>query len=530
MDKKMKFGMFAGIVLTVLMPAIVNAQSIGSALSVYNMQTSPNPIVAGDNVTLTLQLYDSYSATLQNVNLQLEGSYPILNFSPVSSYIITSMSQGIYGGSNTYFTYDIHIPKNTATGTYSLSLVANYQTTATSATGGTETITGQSVMPISFYVNGEPNITVTSQSSAITPGATTTLALSVSNSGYGNAKNVTITLLNTGNFTALGSKNFNIGLLSEGSTATVSAQYQADRYLANGTYSIPIRITYSSQDGKTYNETITERVGVLVNNPNIVVNITSAEPAALYRGYNQSLVLLISNVGTGTANNVSVNLVPSQGIDLLSSVKNFFIGSIAAGQGTTEQVLISASNYTTGNASLGAQIKYYTQNYRTLLSKNTSLGLSVASSSLFALGQGSYVLTPGSTDVNISYVLTNTGNINPTDIQVAYPSQYPIPPVPSSYYVPSLAPGQSTKVYFQVTVDSNGNPGSYPVTLYESWRQPNGAAQQSYAGSNPYYAVVSSQSGSGMGSMTYIIIGVVVIAVVVYILRKRRGAKQQKKK
>jgi hypothetical protein len=529
MENRIKVGMFAGIMLAVLMPTVVGAQSIGSALSVYNLQTTPNPIVAGDNVTLTLQLYDSYSSTLQNVNLQLQGSYPILNFSPVSSYIISSMSQGLYGGSSNYFTYNIHIPEDTPTGTYSLNLVANYQTSTTSATGGTETVTGQSVMPLSFYVNGEPNITITSQVSEITPGQPATLTLSVSNSGYGTAKNVTVSLLNTENFTAIGSKEFHIGLLPEGGSATVLAEYQPDRYLDNGTYSIPLYVTYFSQDGKAFSETVNEPVGVLINNPNIVVNITSATPSALYRGYNQSLVLSITNIGTGSANNVSISLVPSGGVSILSSVKNYFIGSLAPGQSAAEQVLVSAGNYTVSNATIGADVRYYTQNYQSRFSKNESLVLSVASSSLFSISQGNYTILPGSTDVNISYVLKNTGNIDAKDIQVSFESQYPITPVTSSYYVPELAPGQSTTIYFQVSADSNGNPGSYPVTLYENWRQPNGAAQQSYSGSNPYFAMISSQNG-GSGSLIDVVIAIVVIAAAVYIIRRRMRAKQQPKK
>ncbi len=536
MDKSgfARIGMLAGIgiVLASLLPAMVAAQGVDGALSVYNLQTNPNPVVAGGNVTLTLQLYDSYSSTLQNVDLQLEGSYPILNFSPMKSYIISSMSQGIYGGSDNYFTYNLHIPKNTSSGTYTLNLVATYQTSETSVTGTPQTVTGQSTMPISFYVNGAPEISISSQASAISPGSASTVTLSVLNSGYGTAKNITITLLSNKNFTAIGSTMFRIGTLAEGSSASVTADYQASSFLANGTYMLPMQVSYSSETGKLYNETIEEQVGVLINTPNIVVNISSAQPSALYHGYNQSLVLSISNVGTGTAKNVSVSLSPSQGISILSSVKSFFIGSLAAGESTTEQVLISAGNYTTTNASLSARIGYYAQNYQGFVSRNASIGLSVAQASLFSISQGNYTLVPGSTDVNITYVIKNTGNVDAKDLQLSFQSIYPITPVTSSYYIAELAPGESANVVFQASVDTNGNPGTYPITVYEDWRQPNGAQQQSYSGSNPYYAVVAS-SGSALGGMvTDIVIAAVVIVAAVLIVRRRMSKQkgQAKKK
>lgn len=528
MDTKMRIGMMTGLLLAVLLPALVSAQSIGSALSVYNLQTNPNPIVAGGNATLSLQLYDSYSSTLQNVNLQLLGGYPILNFSPISSYIITSMSQGLYGGSQTFFTYNIHVPKNTPSGTYTLQLVANYETTATSATGQSETITGQSVMPVSFYVNGAPTIAINAQSSSIVPGQASSLTLIVSNAGYGTAHNVTVNLLSTKNFQPSGTTQFQVGTLAAGAAAQMNAVYQVGSYLTNGTYSIPLAVSYSSDTGARYLQNISEQVGVVVNNPNIVVNITSAQPQALYKGYNQSLVLSISDIGTGAAKNVSVNIVPSSGVQVLSSVNKFFFGSMAAGQTITESLLVSANNYTGTNASLTAQVAYRSQNYASSFAQNEKLNLSVASTSAFSISAGNYSISPGSTSTPLRFVVKNTGNIAAQQVQVTLQSSYPVTPVVSTYYIPTLMPGQSANVSFAVSVDTNGAPGNYPVTIYETWRQPNGAVLQQYSGSNTYYAVVSPQGGGSL--VEYVVIAVVVIVAVVFVMRKRMMAKKKSEK
>jgi hypothetical protein len=359
--------------------------------------------------------------------------------------------------------------------------------------------------------------------------------LSVLNSGYGDAKNITVSLLSDKNFTALGSTQFRIGALAQGGASAITAEYQTNSSIASGTYALPLRVTYYSETGQEYNETVYQQVGVLVDNPNIVVNITSAQPSALYRGYNQTLEISITNIGTGTAKNVSVRLSPSSGISILSSVKSFFIGSLAPGQSAAKQVLVSSGNYTSANASISANMTYYTQNYRNRLEKVSVLGLSVAQASMFTISQGAYTLVPGSTDMNVSYVLTNTGNVNATDLQLSFQSQYPLTPVTSSYYLPSLAPGKSANIYFQVSVDTDGNPGSYPITIYESWRQPNGAQQQTYSGSNPYYAIVSQQSGSSSAGPAedIVVAAVVVLAAVLYMRRSKRSKQvmsAQKKK
>ncbi len=508
-------------------PTIVTAQSINNALSVTNLQISPNPILSGSQIQVSFQIYDSYSSELTNVNLQLQGAYPILNFSPTNSYLINTMSQGIYGGSSTYFNYNINIPKSTPSGTYTLDVLATYQTTQ-SVSGGTQTITGSSVIPITFYVNGVPNITVTSEPSSIIPGQNFGVSLNVLNSGYGAAKNITVSLLNTSGFTPVGAKSFNIGYLSAGSSVQLTSTYQASKFISNGTYKMPIMVSYQTVTGKSYVQNQNQSLEVLINNPNIVVSVLSEQPQTLYKGYNQSLVLGITNIGTGTAENVTANFYSGYGINVLSSVSRFFIGSISPSQTVTESLLISASNYSSDNASFYSQLKYLSANYRSIFEKNQTIPITVASSSTFNITNGTYSITPGSTTVPLNLVITNTGNIDAENVQISLQSSYPITPVTSSYYIASLAPGQSANVSFQVSVNSNANPGLYPITLYETWKQPNGAVEQLYSGTNVYYASITNGEGGGSGQIVDVII--VIIVVIVLITAYRRMKLSRKKK
>jgi hypothetical protein len=522
-------------VAAIIAPAYAAVTTSGSAsmvdaLSIYSLQINPNPIFAGNNVTIDLQIYDSYSSTLNNVNLELEGSYPILNVSPSNPSLISSIGPGLYGGLNSYFTYTVHVPKNTPSGNYTLDLVAQYQTVET-VSGLSTTITGTSIMPITFYVHGTPAMTINPSVSGIVPGSTSSVMLNVMNSGYGTARNITVSILNSSNFSATGTKRFSIGSLGAGAATSLSATYLVNSHIVNGTYTVPLYVTYYSDQGTEYSQLINESISVRIQNPNIVATIVAANPQTLYIGYNQSLTLSISNIGYGNANNVTVDVEPVSGLNLLSSIHHFFIGSLPAGQAVTETVLVTANNNTGQGAGLDAFLGYYSSNYQNHFSKAQSLNLSVAQSPIFQVNAGKYNLVPGDTTVPINLTITNTGNIEAQQVQLSFQSSYPLTPVTSSAYIPTLKPGQSTTVTFFVSVDSNGAVGTYPITVYETWRQPNGAVQQTYSSSSNYYALVSSSSSSsGSGSMLTDIIVVVVIVVVAVVAYRRMSKKAEGKK
>ncbi len=535
MEKRIWIYLLISIAAMTAVP-ILHAASVAAsqggvdALSVYNLQIAPNPIYAGDNVTISLQLYDSYTYTLNNINLELEGSYPILNVSPSSPYLLSSAGPGFYGGSTSYFTYVIHIPKNTPSGNYSLNLVATYQTTQTTS-GVSTTVTGSSIMPINFYVHGNPHIKVNPSAQDMVPGESSQVIFSLVNSGYGKARNVTVSLENTSDFSVIGSKNFFVGIIPAEGSGVVTATYLANSRIANGTYYLPLLVSYQSSEGTEYNQSINQTINVKIQNPDLVASIVAANPSTLYSGYNQSLQISVQNIGYGTAKNVSLILAPKGGISLLSSLNNFFIGSISPGQSVTESVLVAASNYTGGSAGLTAEMNYYSTNYESAFSKEQDLNISIAPSATFEIENSTYHLIPGETAVPINFTITNTGTTTAEGLQLNFQSTYPITPVSGSGYIQDLAPGQTKEVTFIVSVDSRGTPGTYPVTVYETWKQPDGAAQQTYSGSSSYFADVSSGTSSGISAYENYIIAIIVVVVIAVVVYRRflKGDSQKKK-
>jgi hypothetical protein len=393
-----------------MLVSLVGAQSVyDNALSLSNVTVSPNSVVAGGSVTMRFQLYNSYDGWIYNTNLEPSGSYPILNASPLNNYVVGQM---VSGTNPKYYNYTFTIPNTISSGVYTINFVATYF-----VYGPTGTVIGSSSLPVSFFVQNKPEIKV------------------------------------------------------------------------------------------------------VASNP---------QPATLYAGHNQTLALLIQNTGYGTARNVSMSVTGEQGASILSSVTSFFVSNLTQGSTVSEPLLVSAQSI--NHPYLLANVTYYSSTFRQRFSSVQRINLSVAPSAQFAISLIGSNLKIGAADVPVYFKVTNTGTTNASELQLSLETSYPITPVASTAYVSDLPPGESANLTFLVDVDSSGVPGNYPVTLDEQWRQPNGAVDQQFSGSNNYYAAVYT-SAPGSALIEYAIVAVVIIVAAVLILRRRAksGGKPAKK-
>jgi LPXTG-motif cell wall-anchored protein len=140
---------------------------------------------------------------------------------------------------------------------------------------------------------------------------------------------------------------------------------------------------------------------------------------------------------------------------------------------------------------------------------------------------------PGATNMPVTLTIKNIGNEVAKEIQVSFQSIYPITPINSNAYIEKLLPGEEVNVTFVINVDLNGYPGNYPITIFETWKQPNGSPNQLYAGSNNYYIPVynkpSSSNSTLSGSAIIIGIGLIAIGVLLYFKKKKEKAATKKK-
>ena len=240
----------------------------------------------------------------------------------------------------------------------------------------------------------------------------------------------------------------------------------------------------------------------------------------------------VQNTGLGTAKNITARFINGPGIQV-GSISQFYISSLAPKNSTMESVYISANRSLVGNGSfsLPVSLKYYSSNYGDVSTSLEYLPINIQRSAIFNVTSVSGSPLPGSAYKPITFHIKNTGNEAAEQITLSLQTTFPITPVNPDLYIDSLAPGQSTNATFYVGVDPSGNTGSYPVTLFEQWRQPNGAVTQQFSGSNGYYAQVGS-SGSGASSYTmyieYAVVAIVIIVAAIFIMRRRRASAKKK--
>ena len=399
---------FLALAIMAVMSGVASAQYANS-VSLTNVSVSPNPVVAGGNATIRFQLYNTYNYWLYGTTLQPTGSYPLLNVSPLNSHPIGQLDPGLNAK---YYNYTIEIPNTTPSGTYTLTFTATYMLYSTQATE-----IASSSMPVSFYVQGKPAITV---------------------------------------------------------------------------------------------------------------QATNPQPSTLYTGYNQTLSLSIQNTGYGTARNVSVTLSGSRGLNILSSVKSFFISNLTRGSEQVEPILISANG--TDNPYLIVNTTYYSARLNKRFTSTQRINVSVAPSAQFAIISEGQSPGIGATDVPVNFRITNTGTSPADQVQLNLETPYPITPIASSAYVNELQPGASTNVTFLVSIDTAGVPGNYPITLYEQWKQPSGSVNQQFTGSNNYFIAVGEANSAASAYETYVIVLIVIIIIIAMVMRRRSGKSKAKAK
>ena len=394
-----------------MLSTMAGAQSVyDNSLSLVNVSVSPNPVTAGGNVMIRFQMYNGYDNWLYGTVLQASGTYPLLNASPLSGYKIGVINPGETTG---HYNYTFAIPDTTPSGTYTVDFSASYFVYA--ATG---TEVASSALPISFYVQNRP----------------------------------------------------------------------------------AIKVVASSPQGST-----------------------------LYAGHNQTIDLVVQNTGYGAAKNVSITVGRATGLNILSSVTSFYAQDIPEGAAVSEPLLVGAKNVS--NTSLTVNVTYYSSTLKRSYSTNQQVNLSVAPAAEFAISSLGYGPSVGATDVPLSFRITHTGTSAATQVQVSLESPYPITPVAGTAYIENLGPGASANMTFMVSIDSSGVPGNYPVTLTEQWKQPNGAVNQQYSGSNNYYVPVIAASGiGGMAEDAIVVLIVIVAAAVLVRRRSRRNSGKSDKK
>ncbi len=329
MNKKAVFGVLSAFAVISMLFGVAAAQSTNVAtgsLSIQGLTVSPTPVTAGDNITISFNLFNSYSQSLSDISLWVSAQNPIINVSPAYSTYISGIGTGQYGGVvANRFTYELHIPSTLPAGDYEIDVIANYQTTEGVSTG----ISAQSVMPIYIYVYGKPQVSLNVYPTGnIVPGEDFTAALTAVNSGTDLARNVTVQLLNSTYFKPDGADVFSFGILGSGSSASSTATIFTDQNVTGGLNYVDARVSYTTNEGAYVSNIVQVPLNVLQNTAKFIVTNVSGkvQAGATYA----PVTFTVQNTGNEEATDVEFSL---QTIYPVTPVNpDVFLASIGPGQ------------------------------------------------------------------------------------------------------------------------------------------------------------------------------------------------------
>ena len=320
---------FLALAFMALVSGVASAQYANS-VSLTNVSVLPNQVISGGNVTIRFQLYNTYNYWLYGTTLQPTGSYPLLNVSPLDSNTIGMLNPGL---NPKYYNYTIEIPNTTPSGTYTITFTATYMLYTTQ-----ETEVASSSMPVSFYVNGNPAITVQAsnpQPSTLYTGYNQSLSLAIQNTGYGTARNVSVTVSGSRGLSILSSvRSFFISNLTRG-----AEQVEPILISANGTDNVYLIVNttyYSARLNRRFSNT--QRINISVA-PSAQFAIDSEGQSPGIGMTDVPVNFRITNTGTSPAEELQLNLETPYPITPIAS--SAYVNELEPGASTNVTFFVS---------------------------------------------------------------------------------------------------------------------------------------------------------------------------------------------
>ncbi len=274
---------------------------------------SPQPVEPGQDLVLSISLVNEFSE-IDNVKLTILPDSPII-LKNENDRIINIGKMIKFGA--VVETYSLHIDPLAVSGGYEVEFqvhwLSNDQQRETKKT-------------FNVMVRGVPQLAIsdlTIEPGTISPGDKFNLNFSVSNNGTGIASSVRATsLIENLPFVSRGTNTRLIEILSPASSKKLEYSFLTKDNAEPGSYSVPIRLDYQSEDGRNFSSSELVGINVLGKSRLNIAGINT-DPNRIEKGSYTTLTIRIENAGNGDAKSVKAD------IDLpFTGTKTAFLGKI----------------------------------------------------------------------------------------------------------------------------------------------------------------------------------------------------------
>ncbi|WP_156769990.1 COG1361 S-layer family protein [Methanocaldococcus sp. FS406-22] len=532
--------------------------SVG-AIQIGELEYQPNIVHPGDDVDIWIKITnDNYNNELKNIVVEITPHYPfeLKQVNPVKGKAYISHLN--VGESDTVH-FKLHVNENAPSNNYEIDVKVSYDEVENE--NGKEIINHYEVTKVYHLpVYGVANFEVFGNFSLI-PAKTQTVPIIISNLGTGKAKDVNIYIgyeLNSVNagtqsteisaygttktveenifyptvipiqnlpISPVGITKFYLGTIKPGESKEIFVKLYTSDKLSEGSYQIPIVITWTGEDGSKKATLVSlgayVKGDIALGISNVITDPVEIKPGTTYA----RIDVTITNNGHQEAKNVVLHLITKKPFkDSWSNCNIKDIGNLLPGMSKTVSFYVDVDKYAkAGHYKLPIEITYLdtTDNEH---STEKFIDIYIKPKPLFEILTKEVNVTAG--EDNVVYIkIKNIGNEKAVEVKVSaiknsgQPFDYPV----KSDTVGTLYPNQTGVA--TITIHPNKDAPSKPYYITLEIR----CAGDSEEGDNNVYVyqkplkVVVKNSNSGeFGILIGIALLVIITGAGYYLYRKKK--------
>ncbi|WP_423793086.1 hypothetical protein ACPB8Q_02435 [Methanocaldococcus indicus] len=529
------------------------------ALQILEPEYQPKVIHPGDDVDLWVKVVnDNYNDNqkVENLVVKIVPEYPFVlkQVNPIKGEVIIPQ---LYEGEPYTCYFKLHVNEGAKSGSYPILIKVSYD--VVEYNNGEKVATYHYEYSKKYYLNvyGVADFEVNGLANLI-PGKNQNVTIEIKNVGTGTAKNVNVYIGYTLNsqkigkesktvsmygitesknqdiiyptpipqnspITPLGITKFYLDYLKPGDSKKIDVLFHTSPKLVEGSYPIPVVITWTDEDGNKRAELVS--LGLYVKGDislgisNVLTDPKEIKPGDTY----VRIDVTITNNGHAEAKNVKLNLITSYPFkDSWSNCNIKDVGNLLPGVSKVASFYIDVDKYAkSGIYELPIKITYMDSEdnkYET----TKYIKIYIKPKPLFEILTKNVTVVAGK-DNKVFIKIKNIGNEKAVRVRVsaiknsAQPFDYPV----KSDTIGTLMPNQTGTAYIVIHPDKNAPSKPYDITLEIR------CAGDSDIGDNNVYTyqkplkVIIKGSSSNVG--VYLLVGVVIIILIVgYFAYRRR--------
>ncbi len=437
--------------------------TVGFSVATYSrphisVSVSPSKVTSGEPTTVLLTLTNVGGSTAKDVRVTVSPASP-----GVALLSGTSRALGdLPPGSRASFTLTLRVDRQVS-GTTSLNVVVSYRDVGGDPHSSTVTIgleVARSPVPI---------ISVTTPNLTVTPGKEGNIIVNISNIGRAAANDLVVDVVSGQGLMVLSESRFKIDRLNPGENVSIRVRAFAAAPLEESAAVLNVKFRYVDPSGYEHQDAV-----------NLALKVEEVgKPLVEVRALNETLtpnkvnkvMLVLENLGTGAAVNVSLNLA-SQTMEVASvlGVSERHVRRLEVNDSVAMEFSIFVQPKVYGAIQLVASLSYEDE-WGNVYHKLLAVGFNVEGTWQLSIAKVSTMppaIFPGDKMVRLIVTVTNTGDYLARNVDLKLVGTKWIKPstlTAAKALIPYLPVGQVATVMFLVDVDEDAPPGNHELLI-----------------------------------------------------------------